>query len=300
MPGLHEGDWPANLSGRLDEIREADRHASITLVEALTAECMPAIRALVRRACLRLRRPDVTDDATQNASFEVFKTLSSCPVRQDIAMYLRGVAYNAVTRCIMAQGGLYPTTAQRRQASIGRALGAFLVEHKRPPSEDELLEAQHALLAYRGDKAHDKAELATIDEVRAYLLRDAPFVEDGHDDPRNRPGDGDGHGSEGDVDDEESDRTDDNLALDSLDTERFIRLTAKACSDLHPQLDGETFAKTVMIDQANGTTNLNRLAREFDVSRSIIRTNVPKVWRMANRVAREELGIRSPWVDPGI
>lgn len=284
--------WPHDLARRLAEIRDITApgmESAAPPADTLAVECLPAIRFLARGRCRELNRPDLVQDAGQDASFDVLRELRSGAGRRDILPYLGQVVRNAVSRCITAGGGLYPTAGQRRRASIARAFGLFLSKHGRSPSDTELLTAQHRLVSSRSD-ARGQAALAFPEEVRAYIAGEEPFFTDSISGPGPRPTDcrlprlGD--------------HVDADLALDPLDTQRLISLTAVACRNLHPKVNGQSFAAAVMANAMRGTLDVTRLARDCGLTRSVARTAVAKVWKAAKRVARDDLGITSVRVGP--
>lgn len=289
--------WPDRMDGRLREIREAAREdaaCATALADVLTADCAPAIRLITERHCHAIRRPDLAADATQNALIDVMRELRSGTERRNHRTYLRIIATNAVSRTVTAHGGLHPTAAQRRQASIAAAAGRFLAGHGRPPSDTELLAAQHDLVAGRAD-AKDQAALATVDEVRAFLAGEERFTEDGE---RHAGGLGSRKQATEYRLPRQVDHAEDDLALDPLDTQRLIDLTAAAFPPPRPWVNGRAFATTVLVSTMLGTFSVHRLARDWDLTRSVTRTAVANVWRTAAAVAREEIGITSVRVRP--
>lgn len=222
--------WPRDLARRLAEIRDITApgmESAAPLAGTLAVECLPAIRFLARGCCRGCDRPGLVRDAGQDAFFDVLRELRSGAGRRGILPYLGQVVRNAVSRCITAVGGLYPTAGQRRRASIARALGLFLDEHGRLPSGTELPAARHRLMSSRSG-ARDQAALAFLEEVRVYMAGEEPFFADDVSGTGPRPADSRLRCPD--------DHVDADLALDPLDPQRLISLTAAACRDLRPGL----------------------------------------------------------------
>lgn len=285
--------WPVGMDERLAGIRDtaqADAGEATALADALTADCAPAIRLIAERHCRSIRRPDLAADAVQNALIDVMHELRSGAERENHRTYLRIIACNAVSRTVTAHGGLYPTAAQRRQASLASAAGRFLAAHGTYPSERELLDAQHDLVAGRAD-AKDQAAVATIEEVRAFLAGEERFTEDAE--CRTPAADGKRVASSESRLPRQADHTEDELALDPLDAQRLISLTAAAFPPPRPWVNGAAFATAVLAGTMTGTFSLHRLASDCGLTRSVTRTAVANVWKTAAAVARDEIGITS-------
>jgi DNA-directed RNA polymerase specialized sigma24 family protein len=279
------------MDERLAAIRDAARAGTgeaVALADALTTDCAPAIRVIAERQCRAIRRPDLAADAVQNALVDVMRELRTGAERNSPRTYLRVITCNAVSRTVTARGGLYPTAAQRRRASIAVAAGRFLAATGRPASDAELLRAQHDLVAGRAD-ARDQAAVATIEEVLAFLAGEEPWAEDSQ---WRTAGHGGMPSPESRIP-RQADHVDEDLALDPLDAQRLIRLTAAAFPPPRPWVDGPAFARAVMTGTMLGTLSPRDLARECRLTRSVTRTAVANVWKSAARVAREDIGITS-------
>jgi DNA-directed RNA polymerase specialized sigma24 family protein len=282
------------MDERLARIRDkarSDTGEAASLADALTADLAPVIRSIAERQCRAIRRPDLAADAVQNALVDVMRELRGGAERNSPRTYLRVITCNAVSRTVTAHGGLYPTAAQRRRASIAAAAARFLAATGRPASDTELLRAQHDLISGRAD-AKDQAATATLEEVRAFLAGEERFTED---EECRTAGAGDGKkmvSAESRIP-RQPDHVDEDLALGPLDAQRLIRLTAAAFPPPRPWVDGAKFATSVLTRTMTGMFSLHALAHDCGLSRSVARTAVANVWRTAARVAREDIGITS-------